>query len=265
MTPTTPTTLIIDDVGVEIAGRAIVSGATLIAAPGDVTGLIGPNGSGKSTLLRTVYRHLRPHSGQVQLDDIDIWASRPNDVARQIAAVPQETRSDFDISVREMVAMGRTPHKHPFATDTTVDRAVVAEALDRVDAIELAERRYATLSGGERQRVLLARALAQGTGTLVLDEPTNHLDVRHQLDLMRLVRTLGLTTVMAVHDLNLAAGYCDRLHVLDSGRIVASGTPEEVLTPQTLRAVFEVDAHVTEHPKTGRPYLILSPVDGADA
>jgi iron complex transport system ATP-binding protein len=142
---------------------------------------------------------------------------------------------------------------------------VVAEALDRVDAVELAERRYATLSGGERQRVLLARALAQGTGTLVLDEPTNHLDVRHQLDLMRLVRTLGLTTVMAVHDLNLAAGYCDRLHVLDSGRIVASGTPEEVLTPQTLRAVFEVDAHVTEHPKTGRPYLILSPVDGADA
>jgi iron complex transport system ATP-binding protein len=265
MTAMTAMTLALDEVRVEIAGRAIVSGATLIAAPGEVTGLIGPNGSGKSTLLRTVYRHLRPRAGQVRLGESDIWSLRPADVARQIAAVPQETRPDFDITVREMVAMGRTPHKHPFAAETAADRAVVAEALERVHATGLAPRRYATLSGGERQRVLLARALAQGTGTLVLDEPTNHLDIRHQLELMRLVRTLALTTVMAVHDLNLAAGYCDRLHVLDGGRIVASGTPAHVLTPQTLRAVFGVDAHVTEHPRTGKPCLTFSPLDGDDA
>ncbi|MGH3622391.1 MAG: ABC transporter ATP-binding protein, partial [Sciscionella sp.] len=215
----------------------------------------------KSTLLRTVYRHLRPRSGRVLLDDTDVLALRPSEAARHIAAVPQETRPDFDITVWDMVAMGRTPHRHPFAASTETDRAIIAGALRRVEATELATRAYATLSGGERQRILLARALAQHTRVLVLDEPTNHLDVRHQLELMRLVRELGLTTLMAVHDLNLAAGYCDRLHVLDGGRVVASGTPEDVLTRELLRSVFEVDADITVHPRTARPHLILSPVD----
>ncbi|QWF78830.1 ABC transporter ATP-binding protein [Amycolatopsis sp. CA-230715] len=254
-------TLAIEDVQVRISGRAIVSGASLIAAPGEVSGVIGPNGSGKSTLLRTAFRHLKPHAGRVLLDSTDIASLRPGDLARRIGAVPQETRSDFDITVREMVTMGRTPHKHPFAAMTATDHEIIDDALSKTDTRELAERRYATLSGGERQRVLLARALAQRTAVLVLDEPTNHLDVRHQLDLMLLVRELGLTTLMAVHDLNLAAGHCDRLHVLSGGRIVASGKPAEVLTTDLVREVFEVDADVVEHPRTGVPHLILSPLD----
>ncbi|RZQ61871.1 ABC transporter ATP-binding protein [Amycolatopsis suaedae] len=246
------------DIRVELGGRQILAGASVLAAAGEVTGLVGPNGSGKSTLLRTVYRHLRPASGQVLLDEVDVWDLRPREAARDIASVPQETRAEFDITAREMVAMGRTPHKHPFAAATARDAEIVREALERVDALPLAGRHYATLSGGERQRVLLARALAQQTRVLVLDEPTNHLDARHQLDLMRLVRDLGMTTVMAVHDLNLAATYCDRLHVLRAGEVVASGPPEDVLTPGLLRSVFEVDADVIPHPRTGRPHLILS-------
>ncbi|WP_158886299.1 ABC transporter ATP-binding protein [Amycolatopsis anabasis] len=250
----------LDDIHVELAGKTIVAGASVLVSAGEVCGVVGPNGGGKSTLLRTIYRHLRPKSGQVRLDDVDVLALRPAEAARRIAGVPQETRSDFDITVREMVAMGRTPHKHPFAAETRTDRAIVADALHRVDATALADRHYATLSGGERQRVLLARALAQSPEVLVLDEPTNHLDVRHQLDLLRLVRELALTTVMAVHDLNLAAGWCDRLQVLAEGRIVASGPPDEVLTPALLRSVFAVDADITTHPRTGRPHLILSPL-----
>ncbi|WP_242613158.1 ABC transporter ATP-binding protein [Herbihabitans rhizosphaerae] len=247
---------------VKLSGRQIISGANLLVAEGDLCGLIGPNGGGKSTLLRTVYRHLKPYSGWVYLGQTDLWRLSPVKVARKIAGVPQETRSDFDVTVFEMAAMGRTPHKHPLAATTASDREIVTGALTRVDALHLAERHFATLSGGERQRVLLARALAQQTQVLVLDEPTNHLDVRHQLELMELVRELGLTTVMAVHDLNLAAGYCDRLHVIDSGKIVAGGPPEDVLTAELLRSVFGVHADFTTHPRTGRPHLILSTVDG---
>ncbi|WP_163511777.1 ABC transporter ATP-binding protein [Fodinicola acaciae] len=254
-------TLKLHDIRVELSGRTIVAGATVIVEDGEVGALVGPNGSGKSTLLRTVYRHLKPAAGRVRLDDADVWGLKPVAAARKIAAVPQETRSDFDITVTEMVAMGRTPHKHPFATATVRDRALVANALHRLEISEFADRPYATLSGGERQRVLLARALAQDTPVLVLDEPTNHLDARHQLELLALVRKLGLTTLLAVHDLNLAAAYCDRLHVLRAGEIVASGAPDKVLTPELLGEVFGVAADVVPHPRHGRPHLILSPLE----
>jgi iron complex transport system ATP-binding protein len=251
----------LDGIQVELAGRTIVAGATVIVEAGEVGALVGPNGSGKSTLLRTVYRHLKPAAGHVRLDDTDVWDLKPVDAARKIAAVPQETRSDFDITVTEMVAMGRTPHKHPFAAASAHDRALVVNALERLEISEFADRPYATLSGGERQRVLLARALAQDTSVLVLDEPTNHLDARHQLELLQLVRHLGLTTLLAVHDLNLAAAYCDRLHVLQAGKIVASGPPSKVLTRQLLHDVFAVDADIVPHPRTGQPHLILSPLE----
>jgi iron complex transport system ATP-binding protein len=250
----------VDGVRVDLGGRVIVDGAEVVAEPGQVTGLIGPNGSGKSTLLRAVYRHLRPLVGAVHVGDDDVWTLTAREVARRVAAVPQETRAEFDIVVWDMVAMGRTPHKRLLSGARLDDEAIVAEALERVGAGHLAARHFATLSGGERQRVLVARALAQQTPVLVLDEPTNHLDIRHQHELLSLVRELGLTTLTALHDLNLAAAYCDHLHVLDAGRVVARGAPHEVLTAETLRAVFGVHAEVTTHDRTGRPHLVFFPL-----
>lgn len=250
----------IHGVDLEIAGNAIVAGATLSVASGEVAGLIGPNGSGKSTLLRAIYRHLRPVTGAILVGEEDIWRCSPRQAAQRTAAVPQERPADFAVTVAEMVKMGRTPHKRPFAGDSVEDRAIVAKALEQVGLTALASRSYLSLSGGEKQRVLVARALAQQAQVLILDEPTNHLDVRYQLELLELVRDLGLTVIMAMHDLNLAAAYCDRLHVIASGRLVASGTPSEVLTEDLLRDVFSVGAEITLNARNAKLQLCFYPL-----
>lgn len=252
--------LAIDRVRVELDGCVVLAEATLLVEPGTVAGLVGPNGSGKSSLLRTIYRHTAPAGGSILVDERDVWGMRPSHAAQKIAAIPQETRADFDITVRDMVAIGRTPHKAPFARADSADRAAIDEAMRRVAIEHLAHRRYATLSGGERQRALLAKALAQATPILVLDEPTNHLDIRHQLQLLTLVRELELTTIVALHDLNLAASFCDQVHVLRGGELVASGPPADVLTPTLLREVFTVDADILPHPRTGAPHVVFSPL-----
>ncbi|MFF5208361.1 ABC transporter ATP-binding protein [Streptosporangium sp. NPDC000396] len=241
----------IDDLSVELSGREVVSGVNLLVEAGEIAGVVGPNGSGKSTMLRTVYRHLRPAAGRILLDGQDLWRQRPEVTARAVAALPQERGTDFELVVREVVAMGRTPYKRAFARDDRHDENVIEEALRRVGMAGLADRRFATLSGGERQRVLLARALAQEPQVLVLDEPTNHLDVRHQIELLALLREQRATTLVALHDLNAAVAVCDRLHVMKAGHIVASGPPDQVLTPSLLEEVFGVRATVTAHPLTG--------------
>ncbi|WP_354637460.1 ABC transporter ATP-binding protein [Kitasatospora camelliae] len=245
----------IDDVTVTLSGRDILSGIHLIAAEGEIAGLVGPNGSGKSTLLRTVYRHLKPRAGRVMLADRDVRAMTAPEAARHIAALPQERGSDFEFTVREVVAMGRSPYKRAFAGDDDLDREAVAAALRQVGLPEYGHRGFAALSGGERQRVLLARAFAQQPDVLVLDEPTNHLDVQHQVELLALLREQRRTTLISLHDLNAAASLCDRLHVLHQGAVVASGTPREVLTPELLATVFGVRAAVVEHPLTGDPLI----------
>ncbi|RJO70944.1 ABC transporter ATP-binding protein [Nocardia panacis] len=252
--------LTLSGIHVALAGAPIVAGIDLEVRAGERVGLVGPNGSGKSTLLRTVYRHLPADKGTAWIDGNDLWAMKPRHAARRIATVPQETHPEFDITARDMVAMGRTPHKSAFAADDPADREIIAEALRQVDMLALAARRFAALSGGEKQRILIARALAQRTHLLLLDEPTNHLDLHHQFALLELVTRTGLTTLTALHDLNLAAAYCDRLYVLAAGAVVASGTPESVLTPTLLRDVFRVQATITAHPSTGRPHLTLHPL-----
>jgi iron complex transport system ATP-binding protein len=253
--PTAPGTLHIDDVSVVVDGTPLVDQVSLTVSAGEMVGLVGPNGAGKSTLLRTVYRALRPTSGRVLLDGTDIWRMPGKQLARQLAAVLQEHAGDFELTVYEVVAMGRTPHKRPFAGDDAEDRAIVTAALTELDVTDLAQAPFDRLSGGEKQRVLIARALVQQAGTMVLDEPTNHLDLRHQLDALRLVRRLGVTAVVALHDLSLAASFCDRLCVMDAGRVVAHGTPRDVLTPALLRDVYRVEADITEHPRTGLPQV----------
>ncbi|MCG8348063.1 MAG: ABC transporter ATP-binding protein [Chloroflexales bacterium] len=251
-------------VAVTLAGRRIVKDISLHVAAGEIVGLIGPNGSGKSTLLRTIYRLLRPTAGYVQLGDDDVWQMSARESARRTGVVVQESPSDFEFTVAEVVQMGRTPHKGMLAQDTKTDATIVAEALQRVAMLAFAERSYNTLSGGEKQRVLLARALAQQPRLLVLDEPTNHLDIRYQLDILELVRSLQITTLVTLHDLNLTAAYCQRLYVLDQGHLIAVGGPEEVLTPALVRQVFQVDAVVGRHPTTGCVQLAFIPLADAD-
>ncbi|MFE6686802.1 ABC transporter ATP-binding protein [Streptomyces sp. NPDC057743] len=245
----------IEELRVSYSGRDVVAGVHLMAASGEIVGLVGPNGSGKSTVLRTVYRHLRPTAGRVLLCGTDLATLSPGRAARHIAALPQERAADFELTVREVVAMGRTPYKRAFAGEDDTDRSAVADALAAVGMAGAEARRFTALSGGERQRVLLARAFAQDTDVLVLDEPTNHLDVRHQVELLTLLRDRARTTLISLHDLNAAASLCDRLHVLHDGRLVASGPPRTVLTPELLAEVFGVRAAVTEHPLTGDPLI----------
>ncbi|GAB4424044.1 MAG: ABC transporter ATP-binding protein [Chloroflexi bacterium OHK40] len=248
-----------DRVAVELSGRRIVDDVSLKIAPGEVVGLIGPNGSGKSTLLRAVYRMLRPSAGVIRLNDDDVWQLSARESARRTGVVVQETPGDFEFTVAEVVQMGRTPHKGVLASDTQEDARIVAGALRRVQMAHFADRQFSTLSGGEKQRVLVARALAQQPRFLVLDEPTNHLDIHYQLELLELVRNLGITTLITLHDLNLAAAYCQRLYLLRAGRIVASGLPAQVLTPERLREVFMVEVIVGQHPATGALQLAFVP------
>lgn len=210
---------------------------------GRVLGVLGPNGAGKTTLLRLLYRFHRPTTGTVRIDGDEIWALSARSVAQRVAAVLQEQPSDFSLTVGEIVSLGRTPHRRGFAGTTGAhDREVVDAALDRLDLHGFADRHLSTLSGGERQRVMVARALAQEPHLLILDEPTNHLDIRHQLEVLDLIRTLPLTIVTSLHDLNLAAGVCDDVLLLHSGRTLGFGPPSHVLSEAAVSDAFQVIA-----------------------
>ncbi len=238
-----------------VDGKQILNDVSLNVETGSITGLIGPNGSGKSSLLRCIYRALRPDSGRITLDGDDLSGLDIRETARRIAVVLQEYPSDFQFTVGEIVSMGRNPHKGMFDRDTATDRSIIRDSLVRVGLAGFSHRNFNTLSGGEKQRVVIARTLAQQARFLVLDEPTNHLDIRYQLETMELVKGLGLTSLAALHDLNIAANYCDFIHVIDRGRIVASGTPDEILQPQLISDVFGVGAMVGADPLTGRPSI----------
>ncbi|MEZ0167008.1 ABC transporter ATP-binding protein [Kineococcus sp. LSe6-4] len=256
--------LAVHDLGVDLAGRRVVEGITFDCAPGSVTGLVGPNGSGKSTVCRAVYRALRPAAGSVHVDGRDVHTELgPRQVARRIAAMVQEGTLGVDSRVLDAVLVGRTPHFGALGRAGARDHAAVTDALQRVGAAHLAHREFTALSGGEKQRVLLARALAQHPGVLVLDEPTNHLDIAGQLDLLDLVRSLPVTVLAVLHDLNLAAASCDHLVVLAHGHLVAQGAPGDVLTPGLLHDVFGVRAHCGTNPLTGRVQLSYA-LAGAD-
>jgi iron complex transport system ATP-binding protein len=246
----------LDRICVDIAGRRIVTGISIAAGDGQFTGLLGPNGSGKSTILKTVYRVHRPAGGRMLLDGADLLSLPPKQAAQRIAVVTQESTSEFDFTVREIVMIGRTPHKRVFDRDTAADRAIVDQAIDRVGCPHLAHRRFNTLSGGEKQLVLIARALAQGADHLILDEPTNHLDIRYQVAICELIAGLGVTVLAALHDLSLAALFCHTVYLLSAGQIVAGGPPGAVITPAAIRGAYGADVLVIQHPDTGTPHLI---------
>ncbi|WP_033342125.1 ABC transporter ATP-binding protein [Catenuloplanes japonicus] len=228
-----------------VRGKVLLDDVTLDAPGGELTGLLGPNGSGKSTLLRVLAGLRRPEHGSVLLHGVDRATLPRRALARQIAIVTQHVPADVDMSVLDVLLLARIPHRSAFAPATVADRRLAEEALVEAGLPGIGARRWAGLSGGERQRADIARALLQEPDVLLLDEPTNHLDLRHRLDLFRRLRGGGLTVVAALHDLDLAAAFCDRIALLHEGRLVACGTPAEVLTPALIRRVYRVDADVT--------------------
>ena len=212
-------------------------------SPGQVLGIVGPNGAGKSTLLRLLYRYHRPASGTVKIDNNDIWKLSARDTARKVAAVLQEQPTDFALTVREIVALGRTPHRTGFGgASGQRDASIIVGALKQLDLGGFAERHLGTLSGGERQRVMVARALAQEPQLLILDEPTNHLDIRHQLEVLKLIRDLPVTIVTSLHDLNMAADVCDQVLLLDDGKAVGFGASQDVFSEIAISKAFHVTA-----------------------
>ncbi len=225
----------------------------------EFVGIIGPNGSGKSTFLKCVYRIQKPTAGKIEFNGRLIDEMSYRESALQLAVVAQHNVYSFDFSVLEVVLMGRSPHKKMLQRDNLEDYRLARESLAKVGLADFEERSFATLSGGEQQRVILARALTQQTECLVLDEPTNHLDIKYQLQIMDIVKSLNLTVVAAVHDLNIAAMYCDRLVAIKGGQVVGVGTPQELLTPQFIYDMYEVESKVNIDPETGRMNIIYLP------
>jgi ABC-type cobalamin/Fe3+-siderophores transport system ATPase subunit len=252
--------LIARDLSIRLGGTTIIKAVDVTLAPGRITALVGPNGSGKSTLLRAFSRILRPAGGSVVLDGEDIAKLPTRAVARRLALLPQRTETMTGVTVAALVELGRQPHIGRFGGLHAADRDAIAWALEVTDSAQHADRLIDTLSGGERQRAWLAVALAQRTGVLLLDEPTTYLDVRHQLEVMALVRTLnaehGLTVCWVLHDLNAAAAYSDAMVCLRDGRVLAQGTPSQLLTAELARDAFGIDATVIADPRTGLPVCL---------
>ena len=235
-------------------GALVVDGVTLHPAPGRMVGLLGPNGSGKSSLLHLMAGASTPTAGVVELDGADLGSLKRKHIARAVAVVGQHAHTDIDVTVRDVVRLGRIPHRGAFG-GTDDDEDAVDDALAQTGLTDKSNRLWRTLSGGEQQRTHIARALAQQPREMLLDEPTNHLDIHHQLELLALVARLPITSIVALHDLNLAAMFCDEVLVLKAGTVVAGGTPAEVLTEELIEDVYEVQARVSVDGDDGRVHI----------
>ncbi|QEL25161.1 ABC transporter ATP-binding protein [Bosea sp. F3-2] len=238
-----------------IGGKTIVDNVSFAAEPGRMLGLLGPNGSGKTSLLRLLTGLKRPQSGRVLLEGSELATLGARTVARRVAFVEQHATTSANLSVADVVRLGRFPHRSWLSRWTHADDRAVDEALVRAGMQDRRNDRWQSLSGGEKQRTHIARALAQTPTELILDEPTNHLDIQHQIGVLKLVASLPITSVVALHDLNHAAMFCDRVIVMQQGKIVTSGPPESVITEALLRDVFAVEARVETSPHHQRPHI----------
>ena len=239
----------------------VLDGVSLDIRKGEVLGVLGPNGCGKTTFLRNLNRNLIPHGGCILLDGKKLEEITKKDIAKKMAVVPQTNEINFSFTVREIVSMGRMPFQPMFGGETNEDTEIIDDAIRRTGLVRFAERHINTMSGGERQRVIIARAIAQTPTILLMDEPTLHLDISMQFDALNLVHNLsrekGMTVVIVSHDLGMVARYCDRIVMIHKHKIFADGTPEEVLTPENMRTVFNVDAELSTDNKTGRRTVLI--------
>ncbi|ERK14350.1 siderophore ABC transporter ATP-binding protein EitC [Serratia fonticola] len=238
-----------------VGKKIIVNNVSLSVSSGETVGLLGPNGCGKSSLLRILAGLRRPHSGTVTLDGQNIAQITKKQLARRVAFVEQHGMTEANMRVVDVVKLGRIPHHSPFSNWSAQDDDTVTAALQRVDMLGKSEQGWQSLSGGERQRVHIARALAQSPTEILLDEPTNHLDIRHQIQLMKLVSELPVTSIVAIHDLNHASMFCDSLIVMQQGQIVAAGSPQEILTESLLWDVFKVETKIEISPFHGKKHI----------
>ena len=259
--------LSVEALGVTLGGRAAVEGVTASFAPGGLVGIVGPNGAGKSTLVRAMLGLVGPSAGEVRLDGAPIAVLRRAEIARRLAYLPQGQVLHWPLAVERVVALGRLPLLTPMSRLSAEDLEAIDRAMARADVTHLRGRVATELSGGERARVLLARALAQESGALIVDEPLAALDPGHQIDVMELLAQearQGALVLTVLHDLTMAARYCHRLLLIDKGRLIADGTPAEVLTEERLRCVYGISALVEE--RNGAPMIVpLGRVPGGAA
>ncbi|MBP7332444.1 MAG: putative siderophore transport system ATP-binding protein YusV [Firmicutes bacterium ADurb.Bin373] len=254
-------TLKINDIECSYGAVKVLNGLTFSISSGSFTGIIGPNGSGKSTLLKSLSRVLKPVKGTVLLNEKDLYRMGPQEVAKKMAVVPQETAVNFSFTVKDIVIMGRSPHLGRFQNEGEKDFAAARQAMALTGTLHLADRLITAVSGGERQRVIIARALTQEPEIILLDEPTSHLDINHQVEILSLLQRLNrennLTIISVFHDLNLAAQYCDSLILMKKGAVFTVGEPAAVLTSGNIKEVYGASVLVRKHPVTGRPSIIL--------
>ena len=243
---------------VNLGSHRILSDVSISFGRGGVTAVVGPNGSGKSTLLRCLFGALAPTSGRVVVDGDDVKALSRAEVARRIAVVSQDHPITFEFTVLDVVSLGRIPHRRSWEGLSQREHELIRTSLERTGTAHLADRRLATLSGGEKQRVMVARALVQESPYLLLDEPTNHLDIRYQLEVLHLLRSLEVTAIVALHDLNLVWHWCDRVVLMSDGQVTAVGSPEAVLSPERVRTAFKVDARLMTDDHDGSRLLRFS-------
>lgn len=236
--------------------KQILHNVSVSFSSGKLTGIIGPNGSGKSTLLKCIYRILKPSSGKIQVGNNLLEQLSYKESASRIAVLAQHHAAGFDFTVEEVVLLGRTPYKGIMEGNNREDKVIAKRAMKETGVDALTNRSYSILSGGEQQRVMLARALTQETPCLILDEPTNHLDITYQLQIMDLVSSRHLTVIAAIHDLNIAAMYCDQIIAMEKGRVLAVGTPLEILTEKRIQELYHVKSQVISR-ADGRPAIIF--------
>ncbi|GKW36257.1 Fe(3+) dicitrate ABC transporter ATP-binding protein FecE [Pectobacterium carotovorum] len=240
--------------------KRILDGLSLSLPAGKITALLGPNGCGKSTLLKCFAKLLTPESGTIQLNGKPLSAFSARQLSRHLALLPQQHLTPEGITVRDMVAYGRSPWLSLWGRLSPDDRQRVQLAMEKTHIVDLADKRLTDLSGGQRQRAFLAMLLAQDTPVVLLDEPTTYLDINHQVELMKLLRELnqaGKTVVTVLHDLNQASRYCDHLVMLADGRMMAQGSPHEVMKPELLQRVFSIDAEIHAEPVSGQPMCVV--------
>lgn len=250
-----PPLLHVDQLSWQVDKKLILNDISFSMDAGEFVGVIGPNGAGKSSLMRCLYRVQVPSEGSVRCHGQDIWLRSAKENAREMAVILQENTPHSGLSVEEVIALGLTPHKGLFERENDADQQRIADILEALDLQSLRRSQYQTLSGGEKQRVMLGRAMLQAPQLLIMDEPTNHLDVHYQIELLQQVKALDLAVLASFHDLNLAAAYCDRILVLDGGKLVADGTPQDVLTESLISDVFKTCVMVDTHPLSSRPRI----------
>jgi len=242
--------LTVEDLSWKIKNKVILNSLNFSINHGDFVGIIGPNGAGKSSLLRCLYKKIIPSSGHILFQNKPLSSFARRELAQNIAVVLQESPTQFELTVMDVIRMGLIPNKALLSFDSTDDIQAIKQAASNVDLFDKLTQPFNSLSGGEKQRAMIARAILQSPKLLLMDEPTNHLDIRHQIDVLKLAKSMATTVVLSIHDLNLAAACCDRLILLDEGKIVAQGTVTEVLTQENIHQVFAVEAKIDQQPFT---------------